>query len=337
MEQQRQKQKVKVVLPEKKGYKQWIKYTPLLLGLIVVIIFLSAKGKKEKVGVERIPSVQEKNVIAPDEKKEAQPAGKLTVRIIPDVPTVKQDLEAAITAAGNVTYKWEKNGTVIDGGNTQRLTKDKFKKGDRISVTVTADGEEAGVSIVIKNSPPEIRSVQFNPAHIYRGVDISAMPKGFDADGDEVNYRYQWIINGDEPAMEDKPILKGDRFKRGDTVSVRIIPFDAEDDGEVYTTRPLTIPNGSPRFTSAPPLEFKGFTYAYNAVAEDPDGDAITYSFASAPKDMTIDRITGSIVWQFTKKDEGSHAIEVVAQDNEGMRGFQKYTLTITIPKEEKQ
>ena len=337
MEQKRRKAKVKIIVPEKKGYKQWIKYTPLLLGLIVVIIFLSARGKKEKVGVEKIPSAEEKNVVIPDAKKGMQPAGKLMVKIIPDIPTVKQDLEATLADGGNVSYKWEKNGAVIDGGNTQRLTKDKFKKGDKILVTVTADGEEAGASIVIKNSPPEIRSVQFSPEHIYRGVDIGATAKAFDADGDEVNYRHQWMINGDESAMEDKPVLKGDRFKRGDTVSVRIIPFDKEDDGVAYTTRSLTIPNGSPKFTSSPPLEFKGFTYTYDALAEDQDGDAITYSLASAPKGMTIDGNTGSIVWQFTKMDEGSHAIEVVAQDNEGMRGFQKYTLTITIPKEEKK
>ncbi|MEK6853936.1 MAG: hypothetical protein AABX60_01255, partial [Nanoarchaeota archaeon] len=230
--------------PEKKSYKQWIKYTPLLLGLIVVIIFLSARGKKEKAVVEKIPSAEEKNVAIPDVKKGMQPAGKLIVKIIPDVPTVKQNLEAVITAAGSATYKWEKNGAIIDGENTQRLSKERFKKGDRISVTATANGEEAGVSVVIKNSPPEIRSVQFSPEHIYSGVDISATPKWFDADGDAVNYRYQWIINGDEPAMEDKPVLKGGRFKRGDTVYVRIIPFDTEDNGEVYTTRPLTIPNG---------------------------------------------------------------------------------------------
>ena len=83
--------------------------------------------------------------------------------------------------------------------------------------------------------------------------------------------------------------------------------------------------------------QFKGFTYTYDAVAEDPDGDVVTYSVASAPKGMTIDRDTGNIVWQFTKMDEGSHTIEVIAQDSEGLRGFQKYTLSITIPKEEKK
>lgn len=259
------------------------------------------------------------------------------IKLIPDIPTVKQDLEALVADGGNVTYKWGKNGAVIDDANTQRLFKERFKKGDGISVTVTADGEETGVSVVIRNSPPEIRSAQFSPEYIYRGVDISAEPKTFDADGDEVNFRYQWIINGEELIGADSTVLKGDRFKRGDMVSVRIIPFDKEDDGAAYTTRSLIIPNGSPRFTSSPPLKFKGFTYTYNVAAQDHDGDAITYSLASAPKGMSIDGDTGRIVWQFTKTDEGSHAIEVVAQDTEGLKGFQKYTLTITIPKEEKK
>jgi len=331
--------KPKVITSEERGYRQWLKKPlPLLLAAIaiLIIIVLSIRGKEDKVAVKDA-SVQEKKEMVTDEKKNVQAGRRLAARMAPEFPTVKQDIEVLVADGGNVTYKWEKNGSVLDGETSARLRKDKFKKGDNISVTAIADGETAVASVLIKNSPPEVKAVPFSPQAIYRGVDITVMPKGFDADGDEVNFRYQWIVNEEEGAWEDSPVLKGDRFKKGDAVSVRVIPYDKEDDGKIYNTKPLIIPNGPPKFTSSPPLEFKGFTYTYDAVAEDPDGDVVTYSVASAPKGMTIDRDTGNIVWQFTKMDEGSHTIEVIAQDSEGLRGFQKYTLSITIPKEEKK
>ncbi len=338
MEQKRQKAKVvKIIAPEERGSKQWVKYLPLALVFIVILIVFSMRGKGEKPDEKKIPSVQEKNVIAPDEKKVPQHREKLMIKLIPDIPTARQDLEMLVADGGNVSFRWEKNGVIIAGENSQRLSKDKFKKGDAISAAVTADGETTTVSVVIRNSPPEVVSVPFSPQKAHRGVDMAVVPKGFDADGDEVEFRYQWIINGEEIAGEDTSVLRGDRFKKGDEVSVRVIPYDKEDEGAVYNTKPLIIPNGPPMFTSSPPLEFKGYTYTYNAAAQDPDGDAVVYSLASAPKGMMIDDLTGRIVWQFTKNDEGSHAIEVVAQDTEGLKGFQKYTLAITIPKEEKQ
>ena len=333
------KAKVRIIAHEERGYKQWIKKKPLpflLVAIVIlVVIALNIRGKEEQVEIKDA-SIEMKKIIASDERKVIQAGQRLAVRFVSDIPTVKQNIEALISDGGNATYRWEKNGAVLDGENTAGLRKDKFKKGDNISVTVITDGETATVSAIVKNSPPEVKSVPFSPQKAHRGVDITMAPKGFDADGDEVEFRYQWIINGEEIAGENSAVLKGAMFKKGDAVSVRVIPSDKEDEGAIYNTKPLIIPNGPPVFTSSPPLEFKGYTYTYNAVAQDPDGDPIiVYSLASAPKGMTIDSNTGSIVWQFTKNDEGVHNIEVIAHDSEGLRGFQKYTLTITMPKEE--
>jgi hypothetical protein len=194
-------------------------------------------------------------------------------------------------------------------------------------------GEEAVVSTTAKNSPPQVVSVALDPAdRIHHGVDITAIPKGADPDGDEVSFRYQWVINGVESLTEDSPVLRGDRYKRDDRVSVKVIPFDGEEAGEAYKPLPIVIPNAPPRFTSTPPMEFKSLTYTYQAAAEDSDGDPITFSLTSAPEGMTIDPETGRIDWTITRDDVGDHTIEVSAEDGFGGKAFQKYTLSIAIP-----
>ncbi|MGH7273273.1 MAG: Ig domain-containing protein [Nitrospiria bacterium] len=185
----------------------------------------------------------------------------------------------------------------------------------------------------VKNSPPSVLSVALNPPdRIYRRVDITAIPNGVDPDGDQVSFQYQWVINGEASPTENSAVLRGDLYKRGDKVSVKVTPFDGEGPGEIYKPLPIIIPNAPPRFTSSPPMEFKSFTYTYQAAAEDVDGDTITFSLASAPAGMTIEPETGRIDWKISRGDTGDHTIEVVAEDGFGGKVFQKYTLSIAIP-----
>lgn len=319
--------------------KRWIYFGVAVISVgIVSTLYIPYRGKKEKIQVKEVPQTKREMLFPSSEAKTGQEfSRKPTVKIIPDAPTATQDLEAVINDGGNITCKWERNGIVVAGENTQRLLKDKFKKGDEVAVIVTADGKEARASVKIENSLPVVTSVPFSPDYIHRGVDVTVTPKGYDADEDDISFRYQWSINGNDVPMGDGPVLKGDSFKKGDAISVRVTPFDKEGAGQAYEGKPLVIPNAPPRFKSTPPVEFKGDTYLYNAAAEDFDGDAITYSLASSPKGMTIDLNSGRIVWQIAKDDAGSHKIEVVAQDSDGLRVFQRYTLNITIPKEEKR
>jgi hypothetical protein len=67
-------------------------------------------------------------------------------------------------------------------------------------------------------------------------------------------------------------------------------------------------------------------------MAEDPDGDLITYSLVAPPAGMTIDSKTGMIQWKIGGDQAGNHTIEIVAQDPEGAKTSQKYILAITIP-----
>ena len=258
--------------------------------------------------------------------------GALNVRIVPDAPTVLTDLQVAASCAGTAMYQWQKNGLVLDGERSDRLSRDRFLKGDRISVILMTGSGQGEATVTIGNSPPSVASVPFNPERIYAGVDITVSPVGYDPDGDTVGFRYQWTIN-DKDVPGDTPVLKGALFKRGDKINLIVIPYDRDSDGKPFVSQNLVVPNAPPRIISDPP-EFHGGVYTYQVIAEDPEGDPLTYSLASALPGMTIDGRTGMITWKIDENSAGTHAVEIVAQDPGGLKASQKYSLTITLTNE---
>ena len=241
------------------------------------------------------------------------------------------DLQVLLSGANNSSFRWEKNGRVIEGENTATLSKGHFSKGDRITVAANTGNREVSVSVQVGNTPPVVKEVTITPQYIFRGVDITASPGGYDADGDHVRFSYSWHVNGRETG-EHTALLKGDQFKKGEKIVLTVIPSDTEGDGEHYTSVPLVIPNAPPRFTSAPVEGLRGGVYEYNAHAEDPDGDRVRYSIAAGPGGMTIDEESGKVTWQVSQGQGGDHVVEIQAQDEASLKVIQKYTLTITIP-----
>jgi hypothetical protein len=283
-----------------------------------MIVFGCSKGNQPSTSGDSLKSTQ-------------QSSDKFTVRLLPEAPTITTDLQVVHAVGGNVHYRWARNGRIIEEETASLLSKKWFSRGDTISVTVIADGKEATASIIINNSPPVVTSVLLNPEQLRRGVDVTALPQAIDADGDDVTFSYKWRINGiDVP--EDKPMLNGKQFKRGDRISLTVTPYDSSGPGEVFNSKEIIIPNAAPSFITTPPKDFSGETYAYQAMAEDPDDDPVSYSLVSPPPGMTIDNKTGMIQWKIGRDQAGNHTIEIVAQDPEGAKMSQKYTLAITIP-----
>jgi hypothetical protein len=203
-----------------------------------------------------------------------------------------------------------------------------------VSAATVADSGGGGSSAG-GNRPPRVIAVPFKEARIHRGVDIEVMPEGLDPDGDLVDFRYEWFINGEKLTDFDEPVLPGDRFQKGDRIALRIVPSDGKVDGLPFTGQPFTVPNAPPRFTSSPPQQFEAQTYLYESRAEDPDGEALTYSLEAGPPGMTIDAGTGKVAWQIGQEQAGDHLVKIVAQDAEGLKAVQEYSLIIRIEKQE--
>lgn len=257
--------------------------------------------------------------------------GSLRVNILPETPTSGDDLQAVLSDGGAVAWRWERNGRIIDNERTSRLAKRHFVRGDTIAVIVTTGGKEGKALVGIANALPVVRSIRLTPEYISRGEDVTVVADVYDPDGDDVGISCAWNINSDEYQL-DSLVLPGDRIKKGDRVSATITPSDKYGKGKPFSTQTFTIPNGSPWFVSTPPSLFSGNIYTYAAEARDPDGDPVTYTLVSFPEGMIIDRKSGQISWKISSAHVGSHTIEIQAEDNEGAKGSQKYSLNITLP-----
>lgn len=84
--------------------------------------------------------------------------------------------------------------------------------------------------------------------------------------------------------------------------------------------------NYPPVIYSSPVMKgFVGLPYTYNVQAGDPQGDTLTYSLISPPKNMKIDSMSGLIEW--IPPHQGDYEITVKVRDCNGLYCLQKYIL----------
>lgn len=257
-------------------------------------------------------------------------AGPGVLTVAPENPTAVTDIQAVYSGASTAaSYRWTRNGEPIEGETGDRLGRGRFNKGDEIEVIAAVDGEKKSYRVVIGNSPPSVAKISFSPERIAAGVDVAATVAGKDPDaGDTVRFRYQWIINGRDAAMQTDPVLKGELIKRDDTVALRVTPYDGAEDGPEMTSLAVITGNSAPRITSTPPRAFSARTYTYQVSAQDPDGDAVSFSLTKAPEGMRIGA-DGKIEWPLKQEYKGGYDVTVEADDGRGGKATQELTITL--------
>jgi len=103
-------------------------------------------------------------------------------------------------------------------------------------------------------------------------------------------------------------------------------------DGELSDVQSFTItvsepPNRAPVITSTPVTSvILGENYAYTVVANDPDGDVLTYSLSTFPDGMTINSTAGAINW--TPTAAGSEDVVVEVSDGQ-LSATQSFTIVV--------
>ncbi|MEW6145274.1 MAG: Ig domain-containing protein [Thermodesulfobacteriota bacterium] len=202
-------------------------------------------------------------------------------------------------------------------------------------VTETEDVPEeepadAGYSQPSLPSLGEIKSVKINT--------LSANPRdGFLAvieyDGEDIGgtgFIYDWKLNGNDitGASEEKLEWR-DGFKKGDTITLSVTPYNDLGAGALSAEGSITIPNSPPVITSEPDASFEEGRFSYIVEARDPDGDPIDFSLRSAPRGMTIEPAAGLILWEYGEKDAGDYKVTVIVTDSEGAESRQELTLSI--------
>jgi hypothetical protein len=248
------------------------------------------------------------------------------VVIQPAQPTSSDCLRVIIQGQPvQASYQWDVNGQRVMAGKPGELCGDSFKRGDTVAVHV--DGAAATVSI--GNSPPKVTGISATPKQLYAGLDVEVFPVAEDRDGDEVEFRYQWLINDQPDPMQTEARLPGSSFVKGDRIQVRITPYDGQNDGPAYQSYVMPIPNAPPRILTQPPQQFEALEYSYQFKASDPDGDKVNYTLEKSPPGMTVNRATGLISWPLSGVRPGSYPVKIAVRDPDGAEAFQEFTLTL--------
>ena len=264
-----------------------------------------------------------------------QSTGGVTVQILPERPSSTVCLWALIQGTpGRNAVIWKVNNEVVLSGTETQLCNGSYKRGDHVSVEVGTQDKGAQATVTIENSPPRVVDISSTPAEIFAGTDISVTPVAEDADGDTVDFTYQWLINGNADPLLTQSTLPGNRFKKGDTVQVLIVPNDFYADGPTYASYAQPIPNAGPRIISQPPQGITSLDYRYQVEVSDPDDQQFTYRLAEAPAGMSIDAAGGLITWSLAGVVPGTYNVAIIVADPDGAEAAQEYMLTLGAPQQ---
>jgi len=88
--------------------------------------------------------------------------------------------------------------------------------------------------------------------------------------------------------------------------------------------------NQPPMFSNIPiVIATAGETYQYDANANDPEHNPLTFSLDSAPTGMTIDAITGVISWTPTAAQAGRNRVSLKVIDGQGGSATESFTIQV--------
>jgi len=199
------------------------------------------------------------------------------------------------------TIHWEVNGVNVGAGS---LLDSSFVGADSVVCIVTPndsvdDGPTSqSTPLIVANTAPTVTSVQVGPTGATGNDTLSCNDTGaFDADGQTVEFTYEWTVAGTVLTGETgKTLTSG--FSRGQNVSCAATPTDTVDTGLTATSAPLTILNALPAVTSislGPSEAYQTTTLVCDATGDDADpADTVqlTYSWTVGGSEVAIDSST---------------------------------------------
>ena len=193
-----------------------------------------------------------------------------------------------------VSYEWSIDGVVQS--NTTSILSGPFAHPSSITCTATpSDGNDVGTpqsaTTSIDNTLPSVSGLNISPNPAYTTSIISATYSILDLDTTQsTSANLEWHkIDGqngtDSIVSTAGSILPSSFFVKGDSIYVKVTPYDGFDLGATVQSSLITISNTPPTSPSAsisPSAPFAGvddLICSVSNISADVDGDPITYTF----------------------------------------------------------
>ncbi|MFZ5481271.1 MAG: Ig-like domain-containing protein [Myxococcota bacterium] len=238
-----------------------------------------------------------------------------------DTLSVVIDAESVDPEGANVTYtfSWTADGVAAGEGETAGPV----TRGQEWVVTVVAsDGalssEAATASVTAGNAAPTGTGVTLSPAAPTVADTIACAVEGVaDAEGDAVTETYAFTVDG-VAAGDGTATLQAGAAAAGQSV-VCDVTLDDGWDAVTLSSDALVVVNTAPgaptvEVTPVEPADTDDLACAVVADAVDPDGDALTYTYAWSVDGVATGYATETIPADETHRDE-VWTCEVVASD----------------------
>lgn len=151
---------------------------------------------------------------------------------------------------------------------------------------------------------PEIDKVELDPPAATASDFIRAVPVLKNPEVRFVTFTYRWFVNGDAVVGGDKKLLEKNQYKKGDSVYCLVNAVRGRYRSKEVESNEIVVGNSPPVIIYVPiagfeiPGEFK-----YKIVAEDPDGDPLTYTLLEPQNTgIHLDPETGDMSWYIDEK-----------------------------------
>jgi hypothetical protein len=140
----------------------------------------------------------------------------------------------------------------------------------------------SNVGSAVTNHPPSIVTASIFPTAVSLDSTLRVEVRGEDEDGERLSYRYQWMVNRAVIPDAVGPDFATERLRKGDEVTVKVIPNDGQSDGSAYITAPVVVGNTPPSITEIllePVPLHRAEILRARVQATDPDSDQVQLSY----------------------------------------------------------
>lgn len=141
------------------------------------------------------------------------------------------------------------------------------------------------------NHLPVIKSASILPDPVVLSNPLTVRVDAQDLDGQNIVFRYRWLVNGQAVSGGSQASLTPDILKRGDQVAVEVTPFDGIAEGTVFRTAAMPVVNTAPIIAHASvevDQAVRGRQLLANAEVIDPDRDSVTVTYRWSRNDTIV-------------------------------------------------
>jgi hypothetical protein len=169
------------------------------------------------------------------------------------------------------------------------------------------------------------------------GQAVTAAPQGLDADGDQLDYEYEWWLNGRVVRGADEATFDTSSLQRGDRLQAKVRVTDGEDWSPTAESMVLELANRPPKIAGLPAIESEAGGIHADLQAEDPDGDkSLRFRVIQGPPGLRVDPVSGRLSWKPEQGTTGVQAVEVAVADSLGAESALRFELNVAPAAEEK-